>query len=255
MNLKLQKYFSEHKIDSKEKYDNIEVQNETIVDKAMQENIEKEILENEVNKMDKKQKVSEEENNKIILLVNNYVSYMKISKKEFAQRLGIHRVTLINHLNKKQKSKIVLEAIMKYFDAKTIDELEEKIILETDKINIKSKKTEEVQTELISKETQNIDVINKNDILKLVNIDVLNNLLDELLQNNSISKEEYIISWFLFGRNKGIYYSKEKISEFLNVSIEYINDVYITSLKVYKNYFDNLLENVAKLELSNNDLN
>ena len=188
----------------------------------------------------------------LISLSNKYMDETNISRTAFAEKIKVNKTSLLNYLNKKKKSVLTRNLILDYFKVDIIDELESKVelkIKEDSKTNIEEEKSQNITQLKNTNNTISETKIDNDEIIKLVNIDALNSLLKELLYRNKINEREYTIFWLLFGRNNDKYYSKEEIAKFLGVEEYRVTEIYLDCLKIYRNYFDSLLKNIAKSEI------
>lgn len=188
----------------------------------------------------------------LISLSNKYMDETNTSRSSFAEKIKVNKTSLLNYLNKKKKSVLTRNLILDYFKVDIIDELESKVelkIKEDLETKIEEEKSQNVAQLKNTNNTISETKIDNDEIIKLVNIDALNSLLKELLYRNKINEREYTIFWLLFGRNNDKYYSKEEIAKFLGVEEYRVTEIYLDCLKIYRNYFDSLLKNIAKSEI------
>lgn len=95
--------------------------------------------------------------------------------------------------------------------------------------------------------------ISNNNIFNLIKKDVLNNLILNSFRDKDFTEKEYVVACLLFKENNGKYYSKEEISKFLDVDENTINKIYLYCLTKYRDYYNNLLNNINKLKLENEE--
>lgn len=147
-------------------------------------------------------------------------------------------------------------------------------VLKEDKEIVSQEKTIEEKTTKLSKENVEEDIaiqhqikeknlddnvslnkneISNNNIFDLIKNDVLNNLILDLFRNKEFTEKEYVVACLLFKGNNGKYYSKEEISRFLDVDENTINKIYLDCLTKYRDYYNNLLNNINKLKLENEE--
>ena len=80
-------------------------------------------------------------------------------------------------------------------------------------------------------------------IRKMINLEYLLKLTD--YKSGAKTKDDAII-FLLFGGIDGQYYKNSEVAKALNISIEYVNEVYLRCLEEYKNSLENTYKNDIK---------
>ncbi len=199
----------------------------------------------------KNKKRRKKNNNSNVKYDISFLNKKNISKKKLADAISVNYTTLNSYLYGKTKApKKVLDKILKLFNVKTYEELKQGVIDDT----------LVVPQELLNKVSKNIYLDSKDsikdiseyiynenelpEILKIINIDILLNLLDK----SSITVNEYMIIILIFGglqnNNRRIYYKIDSVYKLLHIEKEYVVDLYKKCLKLY---------NESLIHISNED--
>lgn len=116
--------------------------------------------------------------------------------------------------------------------------------LKSDKSKKEKKKERTLQKDInIEFNKTTFDTKDVPNVRKMVNLDYLLKLME--YKNSTKTKDDAII-FLLFGGIDGQYYKNSEVAKALNISEEYVNEVYLRCLEEYKNSLENTYKNDIK---------